>query len=134
MRRTTTPQDLARLHSLRQRIASWRARREKRRRMPQELWDDAVACARVHGVWETSQVLGLNYASLRARLEASDPELDVVPRGFVEIDLAAVAPPSPSLLTVELHRRDGAKLCVHLPSGGRAELLTMVERFLGGER
>ncbi|MBK9387314.1 MAG: hypothetical protein IPN34_21065 [Planctomycetes bacterium] len=61
-------------------------------------------------------------------------ERSAVPSGFVEIDLAAVAPPPSSQLTVELHRGDGSKLCVHLPRGARAELLTMVERFLGGER
>ena len=133
-RRTAPPDDRNRLHSLRQRIEQWRARRERRTRMPRDLWEEAVACAGVHGLWETAQVLRLNYSSLRDRVATSASERPAVPSGFVEFDLAAVAPPSPAELTVELHRRDGSKLCVHLPSGARAELLTMVERFLGGER
>ena len=134
MRRTTQPDDRVRLHSLRRQIQLWRVQRDRRTRMPRELWAEAVACAGVHGVWETAQVLRLNYASLRDRMATSAPERSAMPSGFVEIDLAAVAPPSPAEFTVELHRRDGSKLCVQLPSGARAELLTMVERFLGGER
>jgi hypothetical protein len=60
MRRTNSPDDRTRLHALRQRIQQWRSQREKRTRIPRELWDEAVVCADVHGVWETAQVLRLN--------------------------------------------------------------------------
>lgn len=133
-RRTTLPDDRVRLHSLRQRIQLWRAQRDRRTRMPRDLWAEAVACADIHGLWETAQVLRLNYASLRDRMATFAAERSAVPSGFVELDLAAVAPPLPEQLTVELHRPDGSKLCVHLPSGARAELATMVARFLGAER
>ena len=137
MRRTIPLDDRARLLALRQRIQQWRAQREKRTRMPHDLWAEAVACADAHGIWETAQVLRLNYASLRGRVAISGPALSPARSGFVELDLAAVAPPPPpssSQLTVEVHRVDGSKLSVHLPSGARAELATLIERFLGGER
>ncbi|MBK8232998.1 MAG: hypothetical protein IPK72_21045 [Candidatus Eisenbacteria bacterium] len=136
MRRTIRPEDVTRLHALRQRIERWRVQREKRTRMPQALWDDAVACARVHGVWETSQVLAIGYASLRERLTEGSPSKSSVCGGFVELAPLPIAGDgdAQARLVVEVHRRDGSRLSVQLPSNARAEIVTLVERFLGSER
>ena len=50
------------LSTARRQLDHWRSRhRRKRARLPQELWQKAVALARQHGLNKTARALGLNY-------------------------------------------------------------------------
>ena len=58
----------AQLSALRERVDLWRQHRAGGRSpMPEELWTAAVAAAQSEGVYETSKVLRLGYASLKER-------------------------------------------------------------------
>jgi hypothetical protein len=61
----------AALQPLRRRIEEWRATRVRRNRRPEELWGAAVEEAREFGLWSVSQVLRVNYESLKSRLHAA---------------------------------------------------------------
>ena len=59
----------ARLSTLQQRVDEWRQHREGGRSpVPEELWAEAVVVAQSEGVYRTSKVLRLGYASLKERL------------------------------------------------------------------
>ncbi len=60
------------LKTARQCVDRWRKeRRGVRSRVPQEVWDVAVAAARVEGVWAVSQALRLKHGTLKERHDAT---------------------------------------------------------------
>ena len=61
-----------RLNQLRERIEHWRLTRVKRRRMPAAFWDEAATLARELGLHPVKSTLGLNYESLRRRVNEED--------------------------------------------------------------
>ena len=54
----------------RRQFEQWRRQHPHHKRLPQELWDKAVALARQYGINRTACLLGLNYDSLKVRLQA----------------------------------------------------------------
>jgi len=71
----------------RERFQAWRQRRKLGGRIPQPLWDLATRLAKTHGVSRTATALGLDYYSLKTRVEpaASKPPS----RGPAFIELSA---------------------------------------------
>lgn len=140
-------------HKLRERIDEWRRTREKRGPMPEELWAEAVALAEGAGPYCISRAVGVNYESLRARLERARPEAVVESEagavGFVEIPSALlktddvvrktgsqtgrspVNPASEPMTTVELCAADGARLTVRLLGCSRVDVVGLAESFWG---
>ena len=58
------------LSTARSQFDRWRSRqRSKRARLPQELWQQAVALAREHGLNKTARTLDLKYDSLKKHLD-----------------------------------------------------------------
>lgn len=101
--------------------------------MPEPLWEAAVAAAREHGVWSVSRALGVNYQSLKTRVEG-------VVRGgrggaslaasFVELDGAQVlGEPGREVTTLELSRPDGARLTIRFEGRGQVDLPALAEAF-----
>jgi hypothetical protein len=99
-------------------------------RIPQPLWDQAVALTAVLSPSRVAKQLRLRLADLNRRI-ASHQKLAVPPTtpGFVEV------PPPPSWpqllggLEIEIHRPDGARLHIHAHDTS-LPLLTIVESFL----
>jgi hypothetical protein len=103
--------------AVRQRFADWRQTRRPSSPIPEELWGEAVALARTHGVNRTAQALHLSYASLKQRLDASvhvEPVAAALKPTFVEL----ISPISVGLAecTVEWERPGEAILRIHLKS------------------
>jgi hypothetical protein len=117
------PADLARGRS---RIQAWRQRREPGGRIPQDLWDMAVGLARSHGVSRTAIALGLDYYSLRKRVEVAvaGPRSDTP--SFVEL-------PSPVRVgkecRIELDNGAGATMRVHLVGYDAADVEAVSRSF-----
>ena len=65
------PKDLAQARS---RFEDWREQRPGSRRIPQPLWALAVRLASTHGVSRTATALGLDYYSLKKRVQAPGQE------------------------------------------------------------
>jgi hypothetical protein len=79
--RTSFPQEFA---GVRQEFDTWRASGTRHRKLPDRLWEQAVLLARKHGLNRTKSALGLDYYSLKRRVEKSGGQ-------------AAMSPPKPAL-------------------------------------
>ena len=69
--RSELPKDLAKG---RRRFQAWRERRQGGRRIPQPLWALAVRLVSRHGISRTASALGLDYYSLKERVETAANE------------------------------------------------------------
>ena len=106
---------------LKKQIETWRQTREKRTRMPEALWVEAVEAARRHGIWKVSNAVGCSYESLKARVERVEPSALAAPvesatTGFVSVapPQQIFGPPEPMATEVELVAVDGARLVVRV--------------------
>ena len=74
---------------VRERFAEWRHTRAKKARIPDELWDAAMAVARREGVNRTAQALHLDGGKLMRRLVAAgsepEPKSKDAPTTFIEL-------------------------------------------------
>lgn len=115
---------------LRRRLDSWRRSRAKLGPIPQPLWSEAAALARVQGVHPIARSLGLDYNALKRHVlvdrGAACTATPVVSSAFVE--LAMVPSPPPAECTAELERRDGTRMKITLARS--QDLLALAESFL----
>jgi hypothetical protein len=107
--RTQMPQ----IEQISRKIEQWRKTRLRRTRMPDELWDAAVALAREHGVYATARDLRISYDGLKSRLDAT-PKRRARPSSLAFVELGPVAPISVTGSVVELVGASGAKLTIRL--------------------
>jgi hypothetical protein len=87
------PKDLLKARS---RFQTWRQRRRTRGPIPETLWALAVRLVKRHGLNPTARALGVDYYSLKKRVEAA----------------AASEPPAPSPTFVELPPAAADKQCL----------------------
>jgi hypothetical protein len=125
-----------RLKQLHQRISRWRLTFPKRRPMPAALWDEAAALAQELGVHPVKSALGLNYESLKRRLEdgASFERSPVAEaRGeFVELSGAQLLGlPLAAGPVLEFSDASGARLTVRLAAGAALDVAQLVAAFRG---
>lgn len=116
------------LTPLQRRFTIWRRKRTRGMHIPADLWQAAVEAARKHGVWQTSQELGLDYNALAGRLKRSSTR----PTGstpFVEIPGQVLS--THASYVVELQDREGVRLRVELRDAQGAD---SVARSLWRER
>lgn len=115
-----------RLVALRRRFEHWRRQRTVGSRIPEQLWKAAVEAAREFDIHPTAKALGLDYYSLKRRLEASglDSSLcDAASNGFVE--LAPLMPASMPECLLELEDISGTKLRLHCKGLAAADLAAL---------
>ena len=106
--------------ALREEIEEWRERRERRTRMPEELWEKAACAAREHGLWAVSRALRVNYGSLKKRWAATKGETGSRAGArvseFVELTTSTVlGGAEPAGPVVEIVCSDGSKLTIRMP-------------------
>lgn len=117
-----------RVNELRRRIRWWRRTRERRTRMPAELWAGAVALARAEGTYRVARTLKVDYQALARRVaEAGGEEAgDAANGAFVELrgaDLLSAA------TVVEVSDIDGARLTIRLGGGAALDAAALVGVF-----
>ncbi len=56
------------LNALAEKLDEWRRRREKRTRIPEELWDEAIRVAERAGLWATAKATRIHYPDLKEKL------------------------------------------------------------------
>ena len=109
----------------------WRQTRSHRgERIPQALWDQAVALARVLPRTRVAQHLRLSSNDLKKQMAAElEPNAasSLTAPGFVEVPPATHRPPAPPTTEIELQRKDGAQLRLHAPD---TSLTAIVRSFL----
>jgi hypothetical protein len=117
----------------------WRKSRSSGCRIPESLWNSAVRLARKHGVNPTARALGLDYYSLKKRLEndaaSRRKRRQRRPRAtrkpaFVELPFSEVT--KRVGCAVVLEQRDGVKLRFEFDSSPDAGDLEAVARALLG--
>ncbi len=129
--------------ALRDRIDQWRASGRPGKRMPEKLWQSAVALGREHGASAVSGELGVNYGRLRRRMSAEQgvsarPDTageQATGAHFVELDVGGMlgGPVGDGQRSeLELERADGTRLRVRLGAGERLDLGAAVAAFVGG--
>jgi len=93
-----------------------RTRTHARDRIPQALWDQAVALASVMPHSRVAQHLRLSANDLKKQMAMAPQEITAMPPlplGFVEVPSAPAWPKPSGATQVELHRVDGTRLCIH---------------------
>ena len=136
----------ARLEGVQRRFVRWRRKRKKAKaRIPDPLWDAAVALAETYGVHRTSKALSLDYYSLKKRVEEALADrrgrqgvpADVATGGskadsasgatFLELPPPAWA--AGSECTLELEEVGGARMRVHLKGFAEPDLAALSRSF-----
>jgi crotonobetainyl-CoA:carnitine CoA-transferase CaiB-like acyl-CoA transferase len=93
-----------------------RTRTHARDRIPQALWDQAVALARVMPHSRVAQHLRLSANDLKKQMAMPSQEttaMPPLPLSFVEVPSAPAWPQPSGATQVELRRVDGTRLCIH---------------------
>ena len=121
------PKDLAQARS---RFEAWRQRRSAGRRIPQPLWDLAVRLVSQHGLSRTATALGLDYYSLKKRVEATAQEPPSPSPAFVELPAPLVV--GKQALCV-LDNGAGATMRVQLLGYDTADVEALARRFWDAE-
>lgn len=106
----------------------------KRTRLPKELWQQAVALAKEHGLNKTARALGLKYYSLKKHLEATatdESKPAEARREFMELLPTPVASPSIEC-TIELEDGSGATMRMHVKGARMADLASFACVFRSG--
>jgi hypothetical protein len=121
------PKDLLRGRS---RFQAWRQRRKTRGRIPDTLWALAVRLVKIHGVNRTALALGVDYYSLKKRVEAASSKLPATGPAFVEL-------PAPALIgkqcLFELNNAAGSTLRVQLLGYDTADVETLARALWSAE-
>jgi len=127
---TTTHRVSAPLEAIRRRLARWRRTRKPHARIPEGLWASAVTVARACGLNRTARTLGLDYYSLKERLETagySGRRGQKARPAFVE--LVSPAPTSIAECTVEFEHPRGRKMKVQLKGLEAPDLVALGSAF-----
>jgi hypothetical protein len=121
------PKDLAQARS---RFEAWREQRQGGRRIPQPLWDLAVRLVSQHGISRTATALGLDYYSLKKRVEAASQEPPSRGPAFVELPAPVVVGKQ---ALFELDNGAGATMRVQLLGYDAADVEALARRFWDAE-
>ena len=123
------------LEQVRQRLERWRKTRKRCSSIPDALWASAVELARQYGVNKTARALGLNYYSLKRRLESgTHPGLYEAKGGARFIELVTPLGNSSPECIVELEHPGGAKMKIHLKGKVEPDLVALTGLFWGAAR
>jgi len=119
------------LEKLRKRFDQWRRTHVVRSRLPDELWATAVKMADIYGLHRTARVLGLDYNSLKKRVEQQS---DVAAKAKLS-DVRFVELPGVGMsagcceCSVEWEDAAGSKMRVHLKGTTMPDLAGLSRSF-----
>ena len=143
------------LGKLSEAVGEWRAKGGGRgKRIPVELWDEAVRVARVEGVWRTAKATRFEYEGLKRRLAGAEggeattaaDEIDSTEPAragkrrrratareqsseFVELSTAQIVGAPPTAMVVEVEDKAGVRMTVRLePAVDVAQLVAAFRR------
>jgi hypothetical protein len=118
------PPDLVRGRA---RFQAWRGQRKVGERIPQPLWTLAVRLAKVHGVSRTVGALGLDYYSLKKRVESAAIPPQSSGPAFVELTSPVMGLAKQCRL--ELDNGSGATMRVELVGYEAADVEALSRSF-----
>ncbi len=128
----------ARLRGVRGRFERWRKMREGRARIPETLWAATVKMAHAYGVSRAARVLGVDYYTLKERVEQEFTNNSGVSEGdnpdgtgATFLELAPLSPTGACQCTLELENVGGAKMRVHFQGSEAPDLTSLSRSFWG---
>jgi hypothetical protein len=111
----------------RARFQAWRGKRKVGQRIPQPLWTLAIRLAKVHGVSRTTATLGLDYYSLKKRVESAATPPQSSGPAFVELTSPVMGLAKQCRL--ELDNGSGATMRVELVGYDTADVEVLSRSF-----
>lgn len=119
-----------RIEPLRQQVESWRKNKGSNEKMPEALWEEAIALAKVYGVSPVQGILRIDYRGLERRAfgiikPPAKARAAERPR-FVELPSL---PMRRAEHLVELEDGSGRKLSLKVAAGHLAEVLPLAQAF-----
>ena len=127
---TKTDAQVTPLRTLARRLEAWRASRPVGQRIPEELWQEAVGLAQVHGLSATSTALKLYYYGLQRRMGQPRRRSLKMPQPTTFVELATPITTAAEHGTLEVHHPSGSRLTLRWPQARAKELLALVGLFL----
>jgi len=123
------------LSTARRQFDHWRSQQpNKRTRLPKELWQQAVALAKEHGLNKTARALNVKYYSLKKHLDETSAD-DLMP-AKTEPDFIEFVPGvmTPSCVECMIEWVDGSDVTVrmHIRGAGLSELASVAGVFRSG--
>jgi hypothetical protein len=111
-------------------LDDWRKSQPGRPRLPAEVWEEAAALARTHGISRVSRTLRLSFHKLRQLVDPSAAAVAGAPAPAAFIELPPLTGPGPNGCgcIVELCDGDLAKMTVRL-AGESPALLELAAAF-----
>jgi hypothetical protein len=133
MSNDTQPEDVSEiapnLEQVRQRFEAWRQQRKKRTRIPQDLWQAAVALSEKHSLCHLSKALRVNHTALKKQVvKFNTPEQAVSDKPcttFFEL-------PTPTSLLeskIEMIKSDGSVMRMHVSGATCSDLVQLSKAF-----
>ena len=136
MRTSKTRALPSRLEGLRRRFERWRRTRKIGSRIPETLWAAAVKLAEAYGIHPTAKALGVDYYSLKKRLEekpASRSRMAAPANGAKFVELSAAAQRGISECILELEDVEGTKMRIQVKGIEAGDLATLSRSLWGIE-
>jgi hypothetical protein len=119
-----------RLDQLAGQFEHWRQMRlHPSERIPQRLWKQAAALARMLPYCRVAQHLRLSPSDLKKHMATPPDSRSVPTSGFVEVPPTPVWPPTTQVMEIELERPDGTRLRVRCPES-TSSVTALVQAFL----
>jgi hypothetical protein len=125
------------LSEARRQLDHWRSQQpNKRTRLPKELWQQAVALAKEHGLNKTARALNVKYDSLKKHLHeaGADEDSSVKPQpDFIEL-LPGMMTPSGVECMIEWIDGHNATVRMHIKGVGLSGLMALARTFRSSRR
>ncbi len=116
------------LETVKQQFKHWRASRNHRSRIPDELWEAAASLSGHYSIHYISRSLGVNHSALRDRIAArSMRENREIQTCFIELPPPQSTPIAGCL--VEMENTHGEKMRMHFTGEVSFDLLTLGQDF-----
>lgn len=123
------------LSEARRQLDHWRSQQpNKRTRLPKELWQQAVALAKEHGLNKTARALNVKYDSLKKHLHetGADERCSAKPQpDFIEL-LPGTMTSGGVECVIEWADDVGATVRMHIKDAGLSELTALARVFRSG--
>lgn len=118
------------LHAVSDAFEQWRRSRQKRERIPEDLWRAAVDLSPSYSTFRIARTLRLNYTQLKERIQeragkSTSPQ-------FVEVKLPSLLSVSPSVM--ELRSPSGFELRIETDAALHSELVHLISCFVSLSR
>jgi len=110
-------------------LSKWRKSRQRGQRIPETLWSQAVAIAKLLGVSRTSTALALDYYTLKKRMARSSQPTSKSKAKFASsfVELPAVL--GVNECTIELQDASGATMRLQLKGSNIPDVLALSRSF-----